>query len=106
MADAGTADVRVEFRSRVLPTMDGKAAFLTLHHLVCADMRGSKIIQAILNWLRKHYRERGYAPLLGALRNHIRKSGNAFLPPPDWTNALGTIDARFVRRASMLFASV
>jgi hypothetical protein len=67
---AQIADMRVEFAKRVLPAMNGEAASLTLYHLVRADVRSPEIIAALLDWLREHYRERGYALLLGALNNH------------------------------------
>ncbi len=67
---AQIADARTEFAERVLPQMNGEAIFLTLYHLVRADVRSPEIISALLAWLREHYHERGYTPLLGALKNH------------------------------------
>ena len=63
-------DLRVAFASRVFPAMDDQAAFLTLRHLIRADVRSPEIINVLLDWLRKHYRERNYTSLLGALTNH------------------------------------
>jgi len=50
--------------------MDGEAVFLTLCHLVCADVRIPEIIEQILIWLRENHRQRGYLPMLGALHKH------------------------------------
>jgi hypothetical protein len=85
---AQRVDARVEFVRRVLPTMDGEAAFLTLCQLVSADIRGLEIVQAILTWLQENYRQRGYIPMLGALHKH----------PKVWQSLLATtcLDKRVI----------
>jgi hypothetical protein len=64
------ADTRADFARHVLPALDGEATFLTLLHLVSADISDSEIIPVVLNWLGKQYRERGYTAMLGALHKH------------------------------------
>jgi hypothetical protein len=67
---AQLANLRAEFVSRVLPAMDGDASFLTLYHLVLADVCSPEIISALLEWLQQQHGERGYTTLLGALHNY------------------------------------
>ncbi len=81
-------DMREAFVRQVWPVMDVETRGRTLGYLVRANVRSPEIVSVLLEWLRNHHRERGYTPLLGALKNH----------PQVWDRLLATgrLDQRVI----------